>query len=174
MGFSAALAVVAAVGAQQQHMSQKEARNEQRLARREQEKAQQEQKAVNQAQAAQERRAQIREERIRRARITQASINTGTAGSSGELGSIGNLATQLNTNIGMNLGAINASNNISQFNQNAADFEASAQDNLFKAGTWGQVSQSAMSLFGASGGFSSMFSGTQAPAPVSTATPRNV
>lgn len=173
MGFTAA--AVAVVGAQQQYMSQKEARNEQRLARNEQEKAQQEQKAVNQAQAAQERRAQIREERIRRARIMQSSVNTGTVGSSGEAGALSSLSTQLGTNVGMNLGQINAANNISAFNQRAADFEMSAQDNLFKANTWGQVSQTAMSIFSSSGGFSSMFKGgTQAPAPVSTATPRDV
>jgi hypothetical protein len=174
MGFSAVVAVVAAVGAQQQHMSQKEARNDQRLALKEQKKSQDEQRAVNQAQAAQERRSQIREERVRRARIMQSSQNTGVADSSGESGAISGLSTQLGTNIGMNLGAGNAARNISRFNQNAADFEMSAQDNLFKASTWGQVSQTATSIFGASGGFSSLFNTTQAPAPVSTATPRDV
>lgn len=177
MGFSAVVAVVAAVGAQQQHQAKKEAANEQRLARKEQVKAQSEEKAANAAQMAQDRRQTIREERIRRAKIIQASENTGVGESSGLMGATGSLQTQLGTNIGFSRGMEEIGGRISSFNQNAANFMTSAQNHLNDADDWGQISSISMSIFGASGGFDALktsVTGTQAPAPVTTATPRNV
>lgn len=105
-------------------------------------KAASEQKAVNASQFAQEQRQQIREERVRRARILQTSQNTGTAFSSGEAGAIGGMATQLSSNIGTNLAMKAASQQISLFNQQAAD----AQYDYQKAG---QLFSLASSIFSA-------------------------
>lgn len=120
----------------------------QQEASREQKKARKEQQAVNAAQAAQERRQQIREERIRRARILQASENTGVTESSGEAGAVGALATQLQGNVGFNLGMQRSASNISDFQQNA-------QDALDQAAMWGQIRQLGMSIFNMSGSFGS-------------------
>lgn len=112
----------------------------------EQEKAQKEQQAMNAAKAAQERRQQVREERIRQARLLQASENTGTTDSSGQIGAEGSLATQLQGNVGFNLGLQRSAANISRFNQNATDYLEEAQ--MWKA--VGNISSSIFSA-GASG-----------------------
>jgi len=108
-------------------------------AKAEQKKQQQIQRAGNLAQQQEERRRQIREERIKRARILQSAENTGTAGSSGELGGIGSLATQLSNNIGANLGIIDRANQMSA----SAQSEASAKVN---AGISSQIGQMAPGL----------------------------
>ena len=114
---SLALGVNAALENKQAGKAQKRARNEQQ--------------AQNRAQQMQERSNQIREERIKRARIMQASENTGTAGSSGEAGALGGMATQLGSNIGFNQGAIRAGEQISIFSQQAADSASNAQMSSF-------------------------------------------
>lgn len=95
-----------------------------------QRKAQEIQQAGSAQQAAAERRQQIREERVRRARIMQASSNTGTVGGSAEFGAIGGLGTQLQSNIGQNLGAIQRGQEIGSFGQQAADFTTAANRNM--------------------------------------------
>lgn len=107
-----------------------------------------EQRASNAAAAAKERRQQIREERIRRATILQSSENSDVQGSSGESGALGSLSTQLGSNIGFNLGQEQSANNISLFQQHAADWQAI-----------GQIAQQAGSMFAAS---------ANAPAPKKT------
>ena len=96
-------------------------------ARKEQQAAKDQQNAQNKQQELEARRKQIREERVKRARILQSAENTGTAGSSGEAGAIGGMATQLGSNIGQGLAAVDAANNISAFQQNAADANNAAQ-----------------------------------------------
>ena len=86
-----------------------------------------EQQAKNAADAAKERRNQIREERVKQARIQQAAINTGTSGSSGETGALSSITTQTQANEGFNLGAIQRANNISLFSQQAADADLQFQ-----------------------------------------------
>lgn len=86
-----------------------------------QRQAQSEQRAGNAAQAALERRNQIREQRVKAARIEQASMNTGVSGSSGELGAESSISTQFSSNVAFNLGAVQRGANISMFNQQAAD-----------------------------------------------------
>lgn len=140
--------------------SQQEAAKEGKKSRREQE-------AMNAARAAQERRQQIREERIRRARILQASENTGVTASSGEAGAVGNLATQLQSNIGFNQGQLRSAGLISDFQQNA-------QDAMDSASLWQQVGNLSGSIFSAAGGFGAFKGQTQAPAPVSEATIRQI
>ena len=119
---------------------------ERKDAQRAQKKAQSEQKARNAAEAAAERRRQIREERVKRARILQSSENTGTTNSSGALGALSSLSSQFGTNVGMNLGRLRSADNISIFNQKAADSMASAEN-------WGAVQGLSTQLFSASGGF---------------------
>ena len=111
MAISAAVVAVAAVGAAY----------ESNQARRQQERANAEQVAGNKSEAMRERRMQMREERIRRASIMQASEATGTEGSSGEIGALGSLTTTLQSNIGTNLGRLQTAQNISIFQQKAAD-----------------------------------------------------
>lgn len=125
--------------------------------------AQKEQMALNASRAAQERRQQIREERVRRARVLQASENTGTTESSGQMGAVGNLATQLQTNIGFNLAQIRGAERISGFQQEA-------QDAMDEANMWRQVQQLGGSIFQAAGGFGSTAgtgSASTAPANIS-------
>jgi hypothetical protein len=93
----------------------------QRDAKKSQRAAANEQRAQNASQAAKERRQQIREERIKRARVLQASENTGVQSSSGELGAVAGLSTNLSSNIGTNLGSLQTAQQISLFEQQAAD-----------------------------------------------------
>lgn len=168
--------VVAAYSAQQQQSAQKKAMAQQQQAADEQKKAREEQKAAQDAQAAAERRAQIREERVKRARVVQASQNTGVGDSSGEIGGVGSSATQLGSNLGFNIGQREAASNISDYNQNAADFLSSAQSSMNSAANWGQVGSLGTSIFQAGGGFNTLgkaVSGTQAPAPVVDKSTRN-
>src|SRR5574341_325386 len=120
---------------------QQEAQQE---ARKEQKKAKAEQGAINAAKAAQEQRQQIREERIRRARILQASENTGVSESSGQVGAVSGLSTQLQTNLGFNEGMISSANRITEFQQNAADA-------LGEADRWKQIGSLSQSIFSAAG-----------------------
>lgn len=160
----AALAV-SAYSAVESASAQKEAAAAQR-------KAQSEQKAINASQAAAERRQQIREERIKRAKIVQASTNTGVTDSSGEAGSTSSLSTQLGSNVGQNLGTIQSMNNISNYQQQAANAMTDAAD-------WNAIGSVSQSIFGATSG--SIFKGSAATpnsgtnfAPVETATPWKV
>lgn len=139
----AAVAAVAAVGSAGAGII---AGNQQRAAGRHaadlQRQAQSEQAAQNTAKAAAERRQQVRDERIRIARIDQSAANTGTTGSSGELGATSSIATQTSNNVGINLGAIQAGNNISALNQQAAD-------SIFQGQQAASTAQDFGSIFGA-------------------------
>lgn len=153
MGWAIA-AVVAVVGAAVSNDQQQKANYQQRLAGEEGKRIQREQQAQNAAQQAAERRKQIREERVRRARIIQASSNSGTEASSGELGAIGGLSTNLNSNIGQNLGAVQSANNISIFSQNISDLQGNAlkyQSNAALASNLGQIGSSLAMGFGNGG-----------------------
>lgn len=140
------IAITSAVVGTASYVEAKEARSEQKeasvRAAGEQKQARSVQEAANAQQAAMEQRQQIREERVRRARIMQSAQNTGTSFSSGEFGSIGSLSTSLSSNIGANRGAIQRGQQISGFQQNAADFNLTAQN----AGIDAANSQSLFSL----------------------------
>lgn len=154
----------------QQGDAQDEARSRQEQSDTEQRKARDEQKAGQAAQAAAERRQQLREERIKRARLIQSGQNTGVSGSSGVAGASGGLQTQLQSNIGFNLGQQQNASNISQFSQNSADFLSSANNAMVEANQWGNAASLGMNIFSKAGGFNNIFAGgTQAPAPVSDA-----
>ena len=126
------IAITSAVVGTASYVEAKDARGEQRAASersaQQQREARSVQEASNAQQAAMESRQQIREERVRRAKILQGAQNTGTAMSSGEFGSIGSLSTNLSSNIGANRGALMRGQEISAFNQNAADFNLAAQN----------------------------------------------
>lgn len=158
MGITAAVAFAVTVGSTAMQMEN------QRKAAGEQKDAREEQQAMNASRAAQERRQQIREERIRRARVLQSSENTGVTASSGQIGAEGGLATQLSGNVGFNRGQIRSAGMISDFQQNA-------QDAIDSADLWGQVGQLSGSIFRAAGGFNTVFSspqsGSTAPANIS-------
>lgn len=160
-------AVIAGVGTYQQMEAAKDAKSDREQAANAQRQAQSEQRASQAAQAAAARRQQIREERVKRARIMQSSTNTGVSASSGELGAVGGLNTQLGSNLGYQQGQINAAGRISAFNQTAADFLSSAENKMADASMWGGVAGLGMTVFNQAGGFKSLF-GTQAPAPVET------
>lgn len=134
--------------------SRKDAANAYSQQAGEQRKVQNEQKALNFQAQAQERRNQVREERVRRSKLLQASENSGTADSSGEYGAMGSLATQLSSNLGINAGRAQAGSNIGGYLQNAADFGLAAQQASQSAQNADAIAGWAGSIFNASGGFS--------------------
>lgn len=124
-----AIAGLQAFGVGMQVQGRRDAKKAQAADQAAQRASQSEQRAANAAESARERRMQLREERVRKARVMQAAVNTGTEDSSGELGALGALSTQLATNIGTNLGRIQTADNLSIFSQQRAD----AQGQLFNA-----------------------------------------
>ena len=153
MGWSAAMLVVAVVGANQAH----EAQNAQAIATtgmaNEQKKAQSEQKAIGMQKQAEERRKLVREERVRRAQIIQSSENSGTSSSSGETGAISSMGTQLGSNLGSNVGMAAAGERIGGYMQNAADFQLSAQNAAMDAQSGQSLFNIGTSMFNSAGGF---------------------
>lgn len=148
-----ASAFIGGVSAYNGIQSRKEAASNYSQQADEQRKAQGEQKALSFQQQAQERRNQIREERVRRAKLMQASENSGTAGSSGESGALGSLSTQLSNNLGINAARAQAGANIGGYLQNAADFGTAAQNAIAGAQTADAIGGFAGSIFSASGGY---------------------
>jgi hypothetical protein len=110
----------------------KEANRLNQQAAGEERQARSEQGALNAQRSAQERRQQVREERIARGKLMQGAENTGASGSSGESGASAGLATQLGANIGFNLGQIQGAKAISEFTQSAADLRGDAQSAVVK------------------------------------------
>lgn len=145
MCIAAALLGVA-VGATAYSMQQAEnAEDAQYEAAQEQKKANNATRAQNEASAMQERRKQLREERIKRARVVASSQASGVASSSGEAGALGSLSTQLSSNLGFNKAALNTASDISIFNQNSADFMTEANKLGAESQMWGQIGSLAMS-----------------------------
>lgn len=105
------------------------------------------QSAQTQVQSSQSRRQRVREARIRRAQIIAASENQGTSASSGQVGAVGALETNLSGLIGTSLGESRAAAGINRNTQRAADF--TSQGNTI--GAWTGAIQSGL------GGFSSIF-----------------
>lgn len=151
---------VAAGSAYMSYQQQREAARNQRRAAEEQRKINAQTQARQAQEAARERRQQIREERVRRARILQSSENLGVSGSSGEIGAVGALSTNLSSNIGDNIGALDTARTISGFSQRQADFVSAANQNLATANLWGQASSFSSSIFNQVGGFNSLFGGS--------------
>lgn len=144
------------VAAYQGYESRKDAQANYAAQAAEGRKAQGEQKALNFQSQANERRNQVREERVRRAKILAASENSGTAGSSGEMGAVDSLSTQLNSNLAINMGRAEAGNRISGYMQNAADFGTAAQNAVMGAQNWDSIFGVSMNIFQGAGGASAL------------------
>lgn len=147
--------------------SRKTAQANYRQQAKEQEKVRGEQAALNAQQAANERRQQIREERIRRARVLAAAEGTGTEGSSGALGSVAGFATQLGANIGTNLGQLFGTGRINQYSQQAANFGTAAMNAQSNQAAAQNLMGLSSSIFSAAGGFGA-FKSTPAAKPAGT------
>ncbi len=93
------------------------------------------------------RRERVREQRIRRAQILAASENQGVTGSSGQIGAVGALSTNLATMVSTSLGESKANAGINKNLQAAADF--TSQANMI--GAWTDTIQTGL------GGFKSIF-----------------
>lgn len=124
----------------------------------EQRKARAEQSAMQTQQFQNERRQQLREERIRRAQIMNSAAQTGTAGGSGEMGALGALSTNLGANMGQNQSMLQSGQLITGFNQRAADFSSMAQSHNNKASMWGNIGGLGQNMFNQAGGFKTIFS----------------
>lgn len=123
--------------------------NEQRKASNE---AAKDQKEANKVKTATQRAADIaamrqkaREERVRRARIQQAAENTGVGGSSGEVGALSAIQTNLASANAFQAGTAAAAGSVTRRLNSAAGHE---QD----AAKWGQIQGIANTVFGATGG----------------------
>ena len=127
-------------------------RNNERAAY-EQKKISAEQSASNAEQFSRERRQQIREERIRRSQILTSAANNGGADSSGEMGAVGGMSTNLFANLGTNQASAIRGQTITGFAQESANYTTKAQNNQARAGMWGNVSQLGTQMFAATGGF---------------------
>lgn len=145
-----------AVGTVASLHSQSQANKASRNAAEEQRKAGAWNAAQNSAQAAAERRQQVREERVKRAQILNSAANTGTSASSGEAGAVGGMATQLGSNIGFNQSMINSGQMIGSFNQSAADFDTQADRGRQRSSQFGQLSSLGTSMFSSVGGWSGL------------------
>lgn len=149
MGLEVALisAVIGGVGTVASLKAQADSRSSAAASADMQRRSQSEQKASTAAQQANDKRAQIREERVRRARILQSSENTGTDGSSGEAGAVGSIATQFFGNLGTGLGNAQTASNISNFQQSAANFNYSTQKSQQEAGMFQQLGGLGSNIF---------------------------
>lgn len=105
------------------------------------------QSAQQQTAGAESRRQRIREERIRRAQIIATSENQGTGSSSGQIGAVGALSTNLSGLIGSSLGESKANQAISNRLQSASN--STSQANTI--GAWTNTIQQGL------GGFQSIF-----------------
>lgn len=148
MCIAAALAAVAVVATGVSMSQAEDAEDAQYEAAQNQKKAQTEQRSVNAAQSAKEKRSQLREARIKRARLTQVSENTGTSEGSGFFGASSGIATQLGSNLGFNTSMLNSAENISIFSQASADALSEANKLGAESQMWGQIAS--LSMTGAS------------------------
>lgn len=154
----AGVAAAAAVGGLATSViGQAQARRSAEANRRAQEGAQSEQRAANAQAAAEDRRRQVREERVRRARIIQSSVNTGTTSSSGEAGALGALSTGLSQGLGASVGGEARAGRIGGFLQDAASASAGIQRGQQRTALGNQIYGIGSTIFGAAGGFGTMF-----------------
>jgi hypothetical protein len=138
VGAAIAALVVTVASAYQQNKAAKEAAKERKDAGKVQ---QAEQTAVKND----NRRQQIREERVRRASIIQASQNTGVSESSGQLGATSALGSLISGNLASTSRQANSSNAIGGHLQSATNLDA-------KVSTWGQIGAFSSSIFGMAAG----------------------
>ena len=142
MGIETAGIVVAAVGAASTVYSVSEQQRQSKKAAG----AQKEASAIAEAQRKNEemdqRRQQIRQQRIRAAQIEQGAANQGASDSSGELGSLSALSSNVASNLATMSGRSAAASGIYSANQRALNAQSAAQT----AGAIGQIGGAAMNL----------------------------
>lgn len=132
-------------------------------AARAQDKAREEEKRINAerrgseaAKAAAERRRQIREANIRRAAILQSAENSGVSASSGALGSVSALSTNLGSNLGFNLGETSRAGRIGGSMDSISNFQGQANRASNRAAMWGDVGSFSQGIFGGVGGYKTL------------------
>lgn len=145
-----------AVAAGSMYMSSQEAK----AAAKDRKQASQVSQAESAAQRNNNRRQQVREERVRRAQIMQGSQNTGVSQSSGELGATSALGTLISANVATQSRQQNSSDAIASWSQSAADNDLSSQQ-------WAGIGSIAGSVFGVA---ANMSMATKAPATVKPTT----
>ena len=133
------------------------ARRDSQRAAYEQKKINAEQTAANTMQQERERRQQVREERIRRSQILNAAEQAGSAGSSGEFGAIGGMSTNLAANMGVNEASAIRGQTITGFAQTASNYQTQSQSHSARSSMWNSVGGFGTSMFGAAGGFNTIF-----------------
>ena len=128
--------VVAAAGTAMSIVSGNQARAAARHQADLQKQANDEIAARNEAQRMQEQRQLIREARVKQARMEQMAANSGTTGSSGELGASSAISTNLSSSLGMNNTISEVTDNINSLNSQIGDSQTD-QINAQKTGLIG-------------------------------------
>lgn len=141
-------AVAAVVGTGASVVQGNKARADARHAADDQHQAQDVVAAQNAQQQAEQQRQQLRDARVKQARVMQGASNSGADQSSGELGAIGAVATNLSNNQGQSLGAADRSAQISNLNQQAADATFDSRNDSQIGQEFAQFGQIGSSIFG--------------------------
>ncbi|QHJ80870.1 MAG: hypothetical protein [Bacteriophage sp.] len=114
------------------------------------------------------RRQQVRQQRIRTAQVQQAASSSGASQSSGELGSLSALGTNVGANLASMASQSLAAQGIGAANQRSLDYQQKAQ----QWGMYGQVAGSIGSLAGTgAAAFNSAPTGQAAPISQAVGTP---
>lgn len=129
-------AVASAAGGIQQR---KQAKAATKSAKEDQEQANMIARKEEQARLNETRRQQVREERIRRATIAQQSANTGVGASSGEIGALSSLGTQIAGNQASLTRQTMTADSISALNQSAQSNMDRANESMQKAGLYDSI-----------------------------------
>lgn len=140
-------ATVAAGGTAASIVQGNKARADARSAADDQKQAQDVVLAQNAQQQAEQQRQQVRDARVKQARILQGASNSGADQSSGELGAIGAVATNLSNNQGQSLGADMRSQQIGNLNQQAADATFDSRQDSQLGQEFAQFGQIGSSIF---------------------------
>lgn len=142
MGVETAAIVVAAVGAASTVYSVTEQQRQSKRATSAQKEASNIAEAQRKNEEMDQRRQQVRQQRIRAAQIEQGAANQGASDSSGELGSLSALSSNVASNLATMSGRSAAASGIYSANQRALDAQSAAQT----AGAIGQIGGLAMNL----------------------------
>ena len=142
MGVETAAIVVAAVGAAATTYSVTEQQRQSKRAAGAQKEASDIAEAQRKNEEMDQRRQQIRQQRIRAAQVEQGAANQGASDSSGELGSLSALSSNVASNLATMSGRSAAASGIYSANQRALNAQSAAQT----AGAIGQIGGLAMNL----------------------------
>ena len=157
-----ALAVSAASAASQYKQGQKAAKVQKEQSRIAQANAERERRMAD-IQNLRAQRSAIRMARQARAQIVSAGANLGTAGSSGVLGGASSVQAQLGSNLSDFTAQSQLQNEIFQGQKQQAVLQERLGSIQARSSMWGAVGQVAGSVFGATGGFGTVFGAAQAP-----------